>query len=172
MNTRAETPRRRAAEPHRYVSPTWLAEHLTHVRVAPAAPHVRVLDVRSDGEFRARSGGYVRVRAATPKARREFIPGAAVLDVSAALFDDGGVPVTALELALAMSSVGAGDEHMIVLVDDAVSGAALAADWLLRRYGHEESVVLAGGHPRWLSEGRPLVASPTRHPHASFTVKL
>ncbi len=128
------------------VSPEWLAAHLD-------APWLRVVDVRV--------GPFVRGR----------IPGSTLLDVGQRLLTRDGAIVSAAELAMAMSEIGVGDDHTVVLVDgDAPLDATIAAK-ALRRYGHLDTHVLAGGFPRWAREHRPVVREVAKHPPASFTAK-
>lgn len=102
---------------------------------------------------------------------RGHLPGAAWLDVRAALFDEAGEVVTAPEVALAMSGLGVGDEHAIVLVDDGSLARARAAAWVLARSGCERAAVLAGGFGHWALERRPITTATVRHPPASFTAR-
>ena len=173
-----------------FASSRWLAENL-------GAKWLRILDVRGPAPVRDdRSGTRLRegddpprfvelgpragwLRAGswpkgpqTPTAfLRSHIPGSTSLDVGGRLFDDTGTIVWAPEVAMAMSEAGVGDEHTIVLVDDARPSAALVAAWILRRYGHADTHVLAGGFPRWLAEGRPVTQAVVKHPFASFTAR-
>lgn len=165
----------------------WLAENL-------GAKWLRVVDVRGDSaDTPARSraeeddppryielgprAGWLRAGVWSRRARppepftRAHIPGSASLDVGRRLFDDAGAIVCAPELAMAMSEIGVGDEHTVVLVDEGVPGAAMVAAWILRHYGHAETLVLAGGFPRWLAEGRPVTREVVRHPSGSFTAR-
>lgn len=133
------------------VSPAWLAARLASVRV---------LDVRPGASVAARSG-------------KGHVPGAAPLDVRASLFDLYGDVVSAPELAMVMSSLGVGDEHTVVLVDEGPTTTyARAAAWALARYGHHDVHVLDGGHARWSAEGRPLSKDAVRHPFGSFTARV
>jgi len=102
---------------------------------------------------------------------RGHLPGAVSLDVRAQLFDEAGVVVTAPELAMAMSRLGVGDGHTVVLVDGAGPQASLAAAWVLARYGHDRVHVLDGGFPRWAREGRAISRVPARPVPASFTAR-
>jgi thiosulfate/3-mercaptopyruvate sulfurtransferase len=92
--------------------------------------------------------------------------------VRAVLFDHHGNVVSAPELAIAMSTLGVGDDHTIVLVDDGPPDAALAAAWALAKYGHRDVHVLEGGFARWVGEGRPVSREVLRHPGASFTARV
>lgn len=172
------------------VSPAWLHRRL-------ADPALRVLDLREDPDARdtsARSGAHLDLRAIAHLGRTDgyyplkeryprvpgppriflegHVPSAISMDVRAQLFDDGGGPIGAPELAMVMSGLGVGDEHDVVLVDDGPLGAALAAAWMLHRHGHTRVYVLGGGHARWLAEGRPLSVGVVKHAPASFTARV
>jgi len=103
---------------------------------------------------------------------RGHVRGAIALDVRALLFDDDGDVVSAPELAMAMSGLGVGDGHTIVLVDDGRPDAALAAAWALARYGHRDVHVLEGGFTRWVGEGRAVSRESARLAPASFTARV
>jgi 3-mercaptopyruvate sulfurtransferase SseA len=100
------------------------------------------------------------------------VPGAIALDVRALLFDDDGEVVSGPELALAMSSLGVGDGHTLVLVDEGRPDGALAAAWALTRYGHRDVHVLEGGFARWVGEGRAVSRDVVRHAPASYTARV
>lgn len=134
------------------VVPAWLEPRL-------GSANLRVVDVRA-GEAHEEAF------------RRRHLPGAVLLDVQAQLFDTGGGVVSAPELAMVMSTLGVGDSHTIVLVDDGPPDAALTAAWALDRYGHHDVYVLDGGITRWVAEGRPVTREVVRHPPASFTAKV
>lgn len=141
------------------VPTSWLAERLTR-------SDLRVVDVRAPGATPTRRGR------GAPHARG-YVPGAVVLDVRAELFDRHGDVVSGLELARLMSSLGVGDEHTVVVVDEGPSQTlARAAVWALARYGHHDVHVLDGGHTRWMAEGRPVEHGVARHPAASFTARV
>jgi thiosulfate/3-mercaptopyruvate sulfurtransferase len=175
------------------VAPAWLARRL-------AVPTLRIIDVRTEvrssdaSGTRLRATGNVELRpyahlGGPPvwKANRErharasgpsllylggHVPGAVALDVRAVLFDDDGEVVSGPEVALAMSSLGVGDEHTIVLVDEGRPDAALAAAWALTRYGHHDVHVLEGGFTRWVGEGRAVSREIVRHVPASYTARV
>jgi len=175
------------------VTPSWLEARLHDAGV-------RILDVRADAPRdeasgpRLRSAGNVELRpfahlGGPPgwkmsveryPARRGLaaayvqghIPGAVALDVRAVLFDEAGDVVSAPELAIAMSGLGVGDTHTIVLVDAGRPDAAVAAAWALVRYGHQDVHVLEGGFARWVGEGRAVSREIVQHPPASFTAKV
>jgi 3-mercaptopyruvate sulfurtransferase SseA len=122
-------------------------------------------------QLESRALRVVDVRAARSFARGH-VPGAVHLDVRATLFDHRGAVVSVGEVALAMSTLGVGDEHTVVLVDDDARGdVALAAARVLARYGHRDVHLLDGGFARWLAESRPVSRAATRYPAASFTAR-
>lgn len=173
------------------ISSRWLAENL-------GASWLRILDVRGGAPVRddrsgprlrsyedsprfvelGPKGGWLRagVWPATSSPRTSYlrghVPGSTSLDVGLRLFDESGTLVCALELAMAMSQLGVGDEHTVVLVDDSSPAAALVAAWALRRYGHAETLILSGGFPRWAAEGRPVSHEVVTYPFASFTARI
>jgi thiosulfate/3-mercaptopyruvate sulfurtransferase len=177
------------------VPPAWLDRRL-------GSASVRIVDVRTEPGARSDDASGTRLRAAANvelrsyahlggppvwKASRErhptrggpsslylsgHVPGAVPLDVRAALFDEDGEVVSGPELALAMSCLGVGDEHTIVLVDEGRPDAALAAAWALLRYGHRDVHVLEGGFTRWVGEGRAVSCDVVRHPPASYTARV
>jgi thiosulfate/3-mercaptopyruvate sulfurtransferase len=175
------------------VVPAWLESRL-------GLATLRVLDVRRDASSSDASG--TRLRAANNVELRPFahlggpagwktsrerhperrgpssaylsghVPGAIALDVRAVLFDDAGDVVSAPELAMAMSGLGVGDGHTVVLVDDGRPESALAAAWALARYGHRDVHVLEGGFARWVGERRKVSREIVRFAPASFTAKV
>jgi len=171
-------------------STRWLAQNLD-------APWLRILDVRGPLAVRDdRSGTRLRVEEDPPRFvelgpragwlragnwpsskesptafLRGHVPGATSFDVGARLFDETGSLVWAPELAMVMSAAGVGDEHTVVLVDEGRPSAALVAAWALRRFGHAATLILEGGFPRWVAEGRPVTQTIVKHPSGSFTAR-
>ena len=130
------------------VGGSWLAERLD-------APRLRILDVRPRERF-----------------VEGHLPGAVLLDVRGALFDEAGSLVGALELARVMSTLGVGDEHTVVLVGDGPTLSTTAALRAFVRYGHTDVAILEGGYTRWVADRRPVTRAITEHPRASFTARL
>lgn len=130
------------------VSGSWLAERLED-------PRLRILDVRAEDRF-----------------AEGHLPGAVLLDVRSALFDEEGSLVGALELARVMSTLGVGDEHTVVLVGDGPTLSATAALRVFVRYGHADVHILDGGYTRWVADRRAVTRAITSHPRASFTARV
>ena len=141
------------------MTPSWLEARLT-------SSDLRILDVRADGQRAPSRCG------PSPAYMKSHVPGAVSLDVRAVLFDEIGDVVSAPEIAMAMSGLGVGDGHTIVLVDAFRADTAAAAVWALARYGHTDVHVLEGGFARWIAEGRVVSREITRHRPASFTAKV
>lgn len=167
MNTVARARWRHGPNPITRVDPAWLEPRLS-------SPDLRILDVRGAPPSADASGPRLRRSATVPIVpfAQSHVPGAIAFDVRASLFDDAGEVVSAPELAMVMSSLGVGDDHTIVLVDEAHPDTALAAARALTRYGHRDVNVLEGGFTRWLAERRRVSRDVVRHPPASFTAKV
>jgi thiosulfate/3-mercaptopyruvate sulfurtransferase len=154
-------------EPFGAVPPAWVERRL-------GGPTLRVLDVRTEVGSSDASGTRLRAPRSGPSALylAGHVPGAVALDVRAVLFDDDGEVVSGPELALAMSRLGVGDGHTVVLVDGGRPDAALAAAWALTRFGHRDVHILEGGFARWVGEGRAVSRDVVRHAPASYTVRV
>ncbi len=71
-----------------------------------------------------------------------------------------------------MQGLGIGDDTLVVAYDHSRSLYAGRFWWVLSYYGHDKVKVLNGGWKKWLEEGRPLSASPSRGKEgAAFTPK-
>jgi rhodanese-related sulfurtransferase len=168
----------------------WLEENLgaTWLRILDVRGPVPVRDERSGTRLRddddpprfvelGPRAGWLRAgrwsSATHPPAAflRGHIPGSTSFDVGGRLFDETGALVSAPELAMAMSKAGVGDEHTVVLVDDGCPAAAMVAAWMLRHYGHADTLILDGGFRRWVAEGRPVTEIVETPPFASFTAR-
>ena len=150
------------------VETSWLAEHLQN-------PDLRVVDMR----------GYVRTvendriqEARYEGARDEYdqshISGAVYLDWTkdiVHLDDEIKVQIaSAQQFAQVMSSIGIGDQHLVVAYDaHPASQFATRLWWALKYYGHDKVVVLNGGLPKWKREQLPLDSEIPAYPHTSFT---
>jgi 3-mercaptopyruvate sulfurtransferase SseA len=77
-----------------------------------------------------------------------------------------------LVLASAMSQLGIGDEHTIVVHDEGSGVRARAVSSWLKQFGHSGTLVLRGGRTEWVAQGFKLVHQPASHKASSFTVRL
>jgi thiosulfate/3-mercaptopyruvate sulfurtransferase len=139
----------------RMTSPTFSQQEPAWLEAKLGEPWLRIVDVRPSAQY-----------------ARGHVPGAVNLDVFATLYDPDGSLVSAPELALLMSTLGVGDAHVVVFVDDAVPTAAEAAAHALARYGHRDVHILAGGYPRWHAEGGAVARDHVRYKPASFTARV
>ncbi|MCW5625186.1 MAG: sulfurtransferase [Burkholderiales bacterium] len=141
------------------VSTEWLAEHLgdpgivvldgtTHLMPPPPMPY-RVVAGRADFE-------------------QGHIPGARFVDIDAELSDPAQPPglhftVPSPELfAATMGRLGVGDDTRVVTYATANHWWATRLWWMLRAFGHTNTVVLDGGFQLWQKEGRPIETGPAR----------
>ena len=153
------------------VETSWLEEHLgdSSIRIVDMRGYVRTTE--QDGIQQAEYAG----------AREEYeqghIPGAVYIDWTRDIVD----PDDAVEAQIAvperfaevMSSLGIGDQHLVVAYDaHPASQFATRLWWALRYYGHDDVVVLNGGLPKWKREGRPIAEDVPAYPAVSFTPRM
>ena len=143
------------------VSTEWLADHLD-------APDVRVVD----------ASWYMP---AENKNARDFydaehIPGAVFFDIDDIAADDSAplphMMPDAIKFSAKVRKLGLGDGVRVVVYSQ--KGSALAACrawWMLRHFGHHDVVVLDGGLPKWIAEGREVTDAPTPPRERHFTAR-
>ena len=140
------------------VSPTWLAQHLSH-------PEVLVVDVRwylDDPD----------------RGRREFdashIPGAVFADLETDLSAPTGPgrhPLPPREVfAATMGRLGVGNESHVVAYDDRTGAIAARLWWMLRHIGHTAVSVLDGGYANWRDAGLDVSYEVTEPTAATLSV--
>ncbi len=71
--------------------------------------------------------------------------------------------------AAAMSQLGIGEGHRVVLYDAAGSMWATYLWWMLRAFGFEGAAVMNGGWTAWHLQGHPTCSTPCAYPPATFT---
>jgi rhodanese-related sulfurtransferase len=126
------------------VSTAWLADHLD-------APDVRVVD------------GSWHMPAAKRDPRAEYdlahIPGAVFFDIDEISDETSDLPhmlPSPIKFASRVKKLGLGDGSRIVVYDTSGILPAARVWWEFRAMGHEDVVVLDGGLPKWIAEGRPV----------------
>ncbi|HSI41061.1 MAG TPA: 3-mercaptopyruvate sulfurtransferase [Xanthobacteraceae bacterium] len=142
------------------VSTQWLADNL-------GQPGLVIVD------------GSWHLPAAQRDGRTEYvaahIPGAVFFDIDAIADTTSGLPhmlPKPHDFAAAVGALGIGDGMKIVVYDGAGLFSAPRVWWTFRAFGAREVVVLDGGLPKWLAEGRPVEdGAPRRHP-ARFTPRV
>jgi len=153
------------------VETSWLAEHLQDpdLRIVDMRGHVRT--VENDGIQEARYEG------ARDEYEQSHIPGAVYIDWTrdiVNLDDTIKAQIAPTEqFAQMMSSIGIGDQHVVVAYDaHPASQFATRLWWALKYYGHDKVVVLNGGLPKWQRENLPLNNAIPIYPHSTFTPVL
>lgn len=139
------------------VSTAWLAEHLD-------APDVRVVDASWHMPATQRDPGaeFLKVH----------IPGAVFFDIDDISDETSDLPhmiPTAVKFASKVKKLGLGDGSRIVVYDTSGILPAARAWWHFRAMGHEDVVVLDGGLPKWIAEGRPVEDGPAASQERHFT---
>jgi len=141
------------------VSTAWLADHIQ-------APDVRVVDASWYFPQEERD------------ARAEYalahIPGAVFFDIDEIADEASPLPHMlpgAVKFAARVRKLGLGDGSRIVVYDQLGLRSAARVWWTFRAMGHLDVVVLDGGLPKWIAEGRPIEdgAPPPRERH--FTAR-
>lgn len=144
-----------------FVSTQWLAEHLD-------APDVVVVDASWYLPAQGRDG------VAEYAARR--IPGAVHFNIDA--IKDTASPLphmlpSADEFAKSVGALGIGDGMRIVVYDGLGFFAAPRVRWTFKVFGARDVVILDGGFPKWLAEGRPVEEdAPQPRTPRSFSARL
>ena len=126
------------------VSTAWLAEHLD-------APDVRVVD----------ASWHMPAAKRDPKAEYKLvhIPGAVFFDIDEIADETSDLPHMLphpVKFSARMRKLGLGDGSRIVVYDSIGILPAARVWWEFRAMGHEDVVVLDGGLPKWIAEGRPV----------------
>lgn len=144
-----------------FVSTEWLAERLN-------APDIVVVDASWYLPAQKRDG------AAEHAARR--IPGAVHFDIDKIKDTRSSLPhmlPSAPEFAAAVGALGIGDGMRIVVYDGLGFFSAPRVRWTFKVFGARDVVILDGGFPKWLAEGRPVEEdSPQPRQPRSFTARL
>ncbi|MEL6210386.1 MAG: 3-mercaptopyruvate sulfurtransferase [Pseudomonadota bacterium] len=147
------------AQTSNLVSTNWLADRL-------GAPDVRVLD----------ASYYLPDEGLDP--RREYqaahIPGARFFDIDAIADPKAALPHMLPPVEMFVSRIramGIGDGHRVVVYDQKGLFSAARVWWTFRVFGHTDVVVLDGGLPKWISEGRAVEDMPPDPRDRHFTAR-
>lgn len=151
------------------VDATWLADRLGGADAA----RLRILDCTV--HLLPRPEGGLRVQSGREDWAAGHIPTSGFVDLQADL-SDPDAPLrftlpTPEHFAAAMSRLGVGSDHRIVLYDQRANMWAARVWWMLRAFGHDDAVVLDGGWRAWTAAGGSVSGdSPTWAP-ATFTAR-
>ncbi len=156
------------AHPELLIETAELAERL-------GAPELRVFDCTTHLDPHPE-------RVYTPRPGREdyeagHIPGAAFIDLQGDLSRPADSMLrftfpTPEHFAEAMSRLGVGPEHEVVLYSTAKTQWATRIWWMLRAFGFERTRVLNGGFAKWRAEGRAVDEGAAHYPPAHFAASL
>ncbi len=151
------------------MSSTWLisTDELAH---SLANPRLRLFDTHVF--LTPKQGGGYEVQSGQESWRQSHIPGASFIDVQADLSDPDHrlrymMPPDDFFVA-AMSRLGVGADHQVVLYNRGATWWATRVFFMLRTHGFDAVRVLDGGFDKWQQEGRPLQSGATWYPPAIF----
>jgi thiosulfate/3-mercaptopyruvate sulfurtransferase len=102
------------------------------------------------------------------------VPGAVFVDIDTDLAAPPGAGRHPLPdpsaFAARMGELGIGDEHDVVVYDDAGGTIAARLWWMLDALGHRSVALLDGGLPAWEAAGLPLTREVPSYPSTRLTV--
>lgn len=143
------------------VETDWLAQHLE-------APDLVIFD----------ASWHLPGAQRDPKAEylSERIPGALFFDIDDIRDENSDLPhmlPSTVKFASRMKQAGVGDGTRIVVYDTSGIFSAARVWWTFRVMGHDDVVVLNGGFPKWLAEGRAVDdGAPVQRTSRHYTPRL
>ncbi|WP_341990135.1 3-mercaptopyruvate sulfurtransferase [Azorhizobium sp. AG788] len=143
-----------------FVSTEWLAANLS-------APDLVIVD----GSWHLPPSG----RNGKAEFLERHIPGAVFFDIDAIADDSTGLPhmlPTPTAFAAAVGALGIGDGLRVVVYDGSGLFSAPRVWWTLKAFGVREVLILDGGMPKWVEEGRPTESGPAIRAPAVFSARL
>ncbi|AZO77640.1 MULTISPECIES: 3-mercaptopyruvate sulfurtransferase [unclassified Bosea (in: a-proteobacteria)] len=144
-----------------FVSTQWLAERLD-------APDIVIVD----GSFYLPA----QKRDADAEYLQQRIPGAVRFDVDVIKDESSNLPHMLPRpdaFAAAVGAMGIGDGMRIVVYDGLGLFSAPRVRWTFQTFGAKDVVILEGGLPQWLAEGRPIRdGAPRQRAPRTFTARL
>jgi thiosulfate/3-mercaptopyruvate sulfurtransferase len=139
----------------------------THGRHHLGAPGLAIIDASWHLPTAGRSGA--------EEFLQRHIPGAVHFDIDAIADKKSGLPhmlPDPVAFSSAMRKLGLGDGMKIVVYDSLGLFSAPRVWWTFRAFGIRDVVILDGGLPKWLAEGRPLAEGPVHPQTRHFTARL
>lgn len=143
-----------------FVSTEWLAANLT-------APDLVIVD----GSWHLPPSG----RNGKAEFLERHIPGAVFFDIDAISDHTTDLPhmlPSPTAFAAAVGALGIGDGLRIVVYDGSGLFSAPRVWWTFKAFGVREVLILDGGLPKWLAEGRPTESGPANRSVAAFSARL
>ena len=146
------------------VSTDWLKAHLDD-------PDLRIVDATVF--LRPQQDRTMAVESGRQDYDKEHIPGAVFADIAGDL-SDPSTPLRFMlpkpdEFAAAMSALGIGNNHRVVIYSSDHVMWATRLWWMFKVFGFDKAAVLNGGLAKWRAEGNAVTADVPAHPSASFT---
>jgi len=143
-----------------FVSTEWLAANLT-------APDLVIVD----GSWHLPPSG----RNGKAEFLERHIPGAVFFDIDAVSDHTTDLPhmlPTPTAFAAAVGALGIGDGLRVVVYDGSGLFSAPRVWWTFKAFGVREVLILDGGLPKWLAEGRATESGPANRSAAVFSARL
>jgi thiosulfate/3-mercaptopyruvate sulfurtransferase len=138
-----------------FVTPDWLATRL-------GEPDIAIVD----------GSWHLSGRDARKEYDAQHIPGAIFFDIDAVADTSNPLPhmlPSPEAFAEAVGALGIDEKQKIVVYDSVGLGSAPRVWWTFRVMGAKDVVILDGGLPKWLAEGRPVDSAAVRRPPRTFT---
>ncbi len=114
-------------------------------------------------------------RDASAEHRAKHIPGAVFFDIDEIADHSTDLPhmlPTPESFAAAVGALGIGDRDTVVVYDGVGLSGAARVWWTFRVFGAERVLILDGGLPKWISEGRPVEAGQVIREPRRFTARM
>ena len=151
------------------VETDWLEANLQdpQLRIFDCTTYLRAADGSNQAPYRVESG-----KADYEKAH---IPGAGFIDLQGELSDQNTklrfmLPSTE-QFAAAMSKLGVGEQHRVILYDNGSIMWATRIWWMLHAFGFDNVAILNGGLKKWQAENRAVSNEPCQYPPAQFIAR-
>jgi thiosulfate/3-mercaptopyruvate sulfurtransferase len=146
--------------PSPFVTPAWLADHLSDENVV-------VIDCSWHMPASGRSGAAEYLEA--------HLPGAVFFDIDAIADRTTGLPhmlPSPQAFAAAVGAMGISETMTIVLYDQAGLFSAPRVWWTFSVFGARDVRILEGGGPQWKAQGRALQSGPVHRAPKTFRPRL
>ena len=142
------------------VTTEWLAEHLRDRNFAVVDGSYALPTLQRDVQAEYRAG---------------HIPGAVFFDIEAISDHSTELPHMlpgSTQFGEAVGALGIGDGDTVVVYDSAGLYSAARVWWTFRIFGARNVLILDGGLPKWIAEGRPLEKGDVKRPPKKFTAEM
>jgi thiosulfate/3-mercaptopyruvate sulfurtransferase len=142
------------------VTTEWLAEHLRDRNFAVVDGSYALPTLQRDVQAEYRAG---------------HIPGAVFFDIEAISDHSTELPHMlpgATQFGEAVGALGIGDGDTVVVYDSAGLYSAARVWWTFRIFGARNVLILDGGLPKWIAEGRPLEKGDVKRTPKKFTAEM